>query len=168
MSSIIDNKKDNLLVTEVNQMLDNAEFSSMAVGYFYLSGFEAIREKLHKVQNLKLLIGTRTNTETVEELVKGHKAPEYIAQTLRQEQRKTAIQKKDVVLHTQYEYAKDLTFMEQNESNQIGLSALWELIRDNRIEIRVYAKGFLHSKAYIFDAPKGGMIDAIYEVKTKK
>jgi superfamily II DNA or RNA helicase len=149
--SIIDNKKDNLLVTKVNQYLDKTVFSSMAVGYFYLSGFEAIREKLHKVQGLKLLIGTRTNTETVEELVKGHKAPEYIVQTLRQEQRKTTSQKKDVVLHTQYQYAKDLTFMEQNQSNQIGLSALWELIRDNRIEIRVYAKGFLHSKAYIFE-----------------
>jgi len=161
MSSIIDNKKNNLLVTEVNQMLDNAEFSSMAVGYFYLSGFEAIREKLHKVQNLKLLIGTRTNTETVEELVKGHKAPEYIEQTLRKEHRKTSSQKKDVVNQTHYEYKKDLTFMEQNDSNQIGLSALWELIRDNRIEIRVYAKGFLHSKAYIFDAPKGAMIDGV-------
>lgn len=161
MSSIIDNKKNNLLVTEVNQMLDNAEFSSMAVGYFYLSGFEAIREKLHKVQNLKLLIGSRTNTETVEELVKGHKASDYIERTLRQEQRKNATQKKDAVIHTKYEYAQDLTFMEQNESNQIGLSALWELIRDNRVEIRVYTKGFLHSKAYIFDAPQGGMIDGV-------
>ena len=161
MSSIIDNKVNNLLVTEVNKMLDNAEFSSMAVGYFYLSGFEAIKEKLNKVKNLKLLIGSRTNTETIEELVKGHKASEYIERTLRQDQRKTNTQKKDIVVHTQYEYAKDLTFMEQNESNQIGLSALWELIKDNRVEIRVYAKGFLHSKAYIFDAPEGGMVEGV-------
>jgi superfamily II DNA or RNA helicase len=161
MSCIIDNKKSNLLVTEVNQMLDNSEFSSMAVGYFYLSGFEAIREKLHKVQSLKLLIGSRTNSETVEELVKGHKATDYIERTLRQEQRKNATQRKDSVIDTKHEYANDLTFMEQNESNQVGLSALWELIRDNRIEIRVYTKGFLHSKAYIFDAPQGGMLGGV-------
>ncbi|MEB8328322.1 phospholipase D-like domain-containing protein [Flavobacteriaceae bacterium KMM 6897] len=151
MSSIIDNKKDNLLVTKVNTYLDKTVFSSMAVGYFYLSGFEAIREKLHKVKNLKLLIGSRTNNETIEQLVKGHKAPEFIQRALKKEQRKSKSQNKDVVIHTKYEYAKDLTFMEQNDDNQVGLSALWELIRDNRIEIRVYTKGFLHSKAYIFE-----------------
>ena len=151
MSSIIDNKKDNLLVTKVNQYLDKSVFSSMAVGYFYLSGFEAIREKLHKVKSLKLLIGSRTNNETIEQLVKGHKAPEEIERTLKKEQRKTKTQKEAAVLHTKYEYANDLTFMEQNEDNQVGLSALWELIQDNRIEIRVYTKGFLHSKAYIFE-----------------
>jgi superfamily II DNA or RNA helicase len=161
MGCIIDNKKNNLLVTEVNKLLDRAEFSSMAVGYFYLSGFEAIREKLNKVQNLKLLIGSRTNTETVEELVKGHNTTDYIERSLRREQQKTNTQKKDIVLDTQYEYAQDLTFMEQNESNQIGLSALWELIRDNRIEIRVYTKGFLHSKAYIFDAYEDDMSDGV-------
>lgn len=151
MSSIIDNKKDNLLVTKVNQYLDKTVFSSMAVGYFYLSGFEAIREKLHKVKNLKLLIGSRTDTATIEELVKGHNSVDYIERLQKQEQRKNKTQKEQVVKDTQYEYKKDLTFMEQNESNQIGLSALWELVRDNRIEIRVFAKGFLHSKAYIFE-----------------
>jgi superfamily II DNA or RNA helicase len=161
MRSIIDNKKDNLLVTVVNQMLDNAEFSSMAVGYFYLSGFEAIREKLHKVKNLKLLIGSRTNQETIEQLVKGHNSTEYIQRKIRQDNRKNNTQKKDAVAHTQYEYAQDLTFMEQNESNQVGLSALWELVRDNRIEIRVFTKGFLHSKAYIFDSPEGGMVEGV-------
>jgi len=162
MKSIIDNKKDNLLVTEVNKMLDTAEFSSMAVGYFYLSGFEAIREKLHKVQQLKLVIGTRTNTETVEELVKGHSSEEYIKHKLRKENRKNRTQKQDEVEETKYEYAKDLTYMEQNEDNQIGLSALWELIKENRIDIRVYTKGFLHSKAYIFDAKKNTqMVDGI-------
>ena len=61
MSSIIDNKDHNLLVDHVNKLLDNSQFSRMAVGYFYLSGFEAIREKLDKIQHLKLIIGNLTN-----------------------------------------------------------------------------------------------------------
>lgn len=161
MKSIIDNKKNNLLVTEVNKMLDTAEFSAMAVGYFYLSGFEAIREKLNKVKHLKLLIGSRTNTETIEELVKGHKSKEFIDRNLRLKQRPSKNQKEEILEHTKVEYMQDLTFMEQNQNNQVGLSALWELVRDNRVEIRVYTKGFLHSKAYIFDAPEGGMVDGV-------
>lgn len=161
MSSIIDNKKDNLLVTEVNRLLDNAEFSSMAVGYFYLSGFEAIREKLHQVKNLRLVIGTRTNRATVEELIKGHKSEKHIAETLRKEERPNDKQKKESVSETKYEYRNDLSYMEQNDDNCVGLSALWELIRDGRVDIRVYTKGVLHSKAYIFDARQGQMVDGV-------
>lgn len=161
MSSIIDNKKDNLLVTEVNRMLDTAEFSSMAVGYFYLSGFEAIREKLDKVKNLRLVIGTRTNRSTVEELIKGHRTEKYITETLRKEQRLNEKQRKESVSHTELEYKNDLSYMEQNEDNRVGLSALWELIRDGRVDIRVYTRGVLHSKAYIFDAPEGQMVDGV-------
>lgn len=153
MSSIIDNSPKNLLVSEVNRLLDHSEFSRMAVGYFYLSGFEAIREKLHKVQKLKLVIGNRTNQETVEELVKGHAATEVIQTELRKQQLKNNEQKQQIKLATQLAYANDLTYMEQDENNETGLRALWQLIQENRIEIRVYAKGFLHSKAYIFEDP---------------
>jgi len=138
-----------------------AEFSSMAVGYFYLSGFEAIREKLHKVKQLRLVIGSRTNAATIEQLIKGHHSTQYIKKKVKQQNLKNSSQKKETVEVTKYEYAKDLIYMEQNEDNQVGLSALWELIRDKRIDIRVYTKGVLHSKAYIFDAMEGQMVEGL-------
>ncbi len=153
MSSIIDNSPQNQLISEVNHLLDHSMFSGMAVGYFYLSGFEAIREKLHKVQKLKLVIGNRTNQETVEELVKGHAGEEIIKTELRKQQLKNKEQKQQIKQETQLAYANDLTYMEQDSSNETGLRALWQLIKENRIELRVYTKGFLHSKAYIFEDP---------------
>lgn len=161
MSTIIDNSKNKLLVTEVNQLLDVAEFSRMAVGYFYLSGFEAIKEKLHKVQNLKLIIGNRTNQSTVEELIKGHSSNDEIQLNIRQQLRTNANQKKQIINQTITEYKDDFIHLEQNDYNEKGLSALWELIRDGRIDIRVYTKGFMHSKAYIFDAQKGQMVKGV-------
>ena len=154
MSSIIDNTKDNLLVTHINKLLDSAEFSRMAVGFFYLSGFEAIREKLNKVKTLKLIIGNRTNQQTVEELVKGHVSRELMKKEIRSQGLLNSRQKVNILNQTGGEYAEDLELMEQNEHTEHGLAALWELIRDKRIDIRVYTKGTLHSKAYLFDLPE--------------
>jgi superfamily II DNA or RNA helicase len=161
MSSIIDNKDHNLLVDHVNKLLDNSQFSRMAVGYFYLSGFEAIREKLDKIQHLKLIIGNRTNQATLEELVEGHEQKDSIERKLRQQQRPGKQVKKTILEETKDKYDTDLELMEQTESAQKGLAALWELIKDNRIEIRMYTKGTLHSKAYIFDLPDKDYLEGV-------
>lgn len=161
MSSIIDNKENNLLVNHVNKLLDNSQFSRMAVGYFYLSGFEAIREKLDKIQHLKLIIGNRTNQETLEELVKGHYQKEEIERQLRLQKRQPAKTKKSIIEQTKDCYDTDLELMEQSDQNQNGLAALWELIKEKRIEIKVYTKGTLHSKAYIFDLPEKDYLEGV-------
>jgi superfamily II DNA or RNA helicase len=161
MSSIIDNSRDNLLVTHVNKLLDNAEFSRMAVGYFYLSGFEAIREKLHKIKKLRLIIGNRTNQQTLEELVKGHLSRDLRETTLRRQQLLNNRQKQQLLQLTQNEYAEDMALMVQNDDNENGLAALWQLIRDGKIDIRVFTKGTLHSKAYLFDLPETDYLEGI-------
>ncbi|MBA7531978.1 hypothetical protein ES705_24204 [subsurface metagenome] len=51
--------------------------------------------------------------------------------------------------------------MEQNDENESGLAALWELIRDKKVDIRVFNKGTLHSKAYIFDLPETNYLQGI-------
>src|SRR2546430_4639177 len=40
----------------------SAEAAKMAVGYFFLSGFGAIREKLASLQSIRILIGDRKST----------------------------------------------------------------------------------------------------------
>lgn len=161
MSSIIDNSKDNLLITHVNKLLDNTEFSRMAVGYFYLSGFEAIREKLDKIKKLRLIIGNRTNQQTLEELVKGHVSRDLTEIELRKQKLQNKRQKQHLLQLTQNEYSEDLALMEQNDDNENGLAALWQLIRDRRVDVRVFTRGTLHSKAYLFDYPETNYLEGI-------
>lgn len=161
MSSIIDNSKDNLLIDHINKLLLETEFSKMAVGFFYLSGFEAIKQNLNKVQKLKLLIGNRTNQKTIEELVKGHFEKEIIDSELRKQNRQNKNQKDEILSLTAGNYSNDLEVIEQNDYNEEGILSLWELIRDKRIDVRVYTKGTLHSKAYLFDFPETDYLEGI-------
>jgi hypothetical protein len=57
---IIDNREQRL-VDHINQILSTSEAARFAVGYFFVSGLEAIAYKLEGVRELRLLIGnTRT------------------------------------------------------------------------------------------------------------
>jgi len=49
----------------INNILSSTEAASFAVGYFFLSGFCCIADKLKNVKELRLLIGNTTNHETL-------------------------------------------------------------------------------------------------------
>ena len=68
---IIDNRNEKL-VDHINRILDSSEAARFAVGYFFLSGFTSIAEKLASLKELRLLIGNVTNRETLEQLAEGH------------------------------------------------------------------------------------------------
>jgi hypothetical protein len=57
---IIDNR-DQKLVEHINQILSTTDAARFAVGYFFVSGLEAIADRLDGVRELRLLIGNTTN-----------------------------------------------------------------------------------------------------------
>ncbi|MDI6881178.1 MAG: phospholipase D-like domain-containing protein [Desulfitobacteriaceae bacterium] len=48
-----------------------------------------------------------------------------------------------------------LSLIDQTDDNEQMIRVLRELIEKNKIKIRIYTSGRLHSKAYIFDYPEG-------------
>ena len=50
----------------------------LRAGYFFLSGLEAIQDKLAGVKKLRLLIGNTTNRETIEQISEGYKRLELV------------------------------------------------------------------------------------------
>ncbi len=55
----------------VNDYCTGAETVKVAVGYFYVAGFELLKESFADVDEVKLLIGRQTDEQTRDELVKG-------------------------------------------------------------------------------------------------
>jgi hypothetical protein len=83
---IIDNRNKRL-VDEINTILGSTEAGRFAVGYFFLSGFTAISEKLEHVKELRLLIGNTTNRETLEQIAEGYKRLELVKEAACNESR---------------------------------------------------------------------------------
>jgi len=66
-SEILDNK--GFTVKErANRLAEGAETIKIAVGYFFIGGFELIAEDLNDADTVQILIGHETNAETIEQL----------------------------------------------------------------------------------------------------
>ncbi|WP_082222438.1 helicase-related protein [Halorubrum halophilum] len=54
-----------------NELAEGADNIKIAVGYFYISGFDILRENLQDAESIQIIIGRQTDAETKEELIKG-------------------------------------------------------------------------------------------------
>lgn len=151
---IIDNQTESL-ADHIRSLFANTERAKFAVGYFFLSGFQAIADRLEDVEELRLLIGNTTTKETIDQLVEGHKRLELVEELLEKQRFITPIQQKDAAEKAAEDLREVLALSDQTDENQRLIPTLARLIQEKKIKVRVYTKGRLHAKAYIFDYKKG-------------
>lgn len=67
---IIDNQREDVQ-TVINNAADSAEEIRIGVGYFFVSGFELIKDHIQEASRIQLLIGSDTSKRTINELKRG-------------------------------------------------------------------------------------------------
>ena len=153
MSDIIDNRSVKL-VDRIKSILHSTEAGRFAVGYFFISGLESVADSLDGLKELRLLIGNTTNRETIEQLAEGYRRLEAVARTVDDESginRKTS-RKKTVA--TAENVGSALEVMDQTDEGERLVKLLVRMIEEGRLKVRVYTRGTMHAKAYIFDYRK--------------
>jgi len=154
MPDIIDNRTRQL-AEEIAARLSASQRAHFAVGYFFLSGFEAIAPHLTDVSELRLLIGNTLTQETIEQLVEARRRLDA-AEAAKQDQEFVNRDRKIQVLTDTVENLADAAAaMDQTDEAESLLNTLADLVERGRIKVRVYTKGRLHAKAYIFDYKEG-------------
>jgi len=154
MPDIIDNRTRHL-AEEIASRLAVSQRAHFAVGYFFLSGFEALAPHLSELSELRLLIGNTLTQETIEQLVEGGRRLDA-AQAAKQDQEFVNKDRKIQILTDTVENLADAAAaMDQTDDAERLLNTLADLIERRRIKVRVYTKGRLHAKAYIFDYKEG-------------
>ncbi len=150
MPDIIDNRKEKL-ADHLNQIMQSSESASMAVGYFFLSGFEAVSERISNLKEIKLLIGNTSNRETIEQLTEGYRRLELVADAIEEDEyaKKSVI--KERIIATSDNIRSSIELMDQTDENEKLVKLLIKLIKTKKLKVKVYTKGRLHSKAYIFN-----------------
>lgn len=122
MVKIIDNK--NKKVAEyISEHIKDSKEAKFAIGYFFISGWNLVKNNFPenaKEGFLKIVMGDETTEATSNELVRGYDPKLRMLEDL-----------SDI---------KDLSKVRE----------LHELIRQGKIDIRVYNKSKLHSKLYLF------------------
>ncbi|NJE13849.1 helicase-related protein [Thermococcus sp. LS2] len=109
----------------IKEHLKKSKEAKFALGYFFLSGWDLIKESMPenpKNEFLKIIMGDETTEGTAKEIEKGYK----------------------LKLKTQL-------MEELSELKDKGkLNELYNLIKDNKVNIKIYNNGKLHAKLYLF------------------
>lgn len=156
---IIDNRSEKL-AEHINLILDSTEKARFAVGYFFLSGFQSIAKELQGVKELRLLIGNTTNRETLEQLAEGYRRLEQVADVAEAQTYPKRIERRQMEGETAENITESVELMDQTDEGELLIKTLVEMIEEKRLRVRVYTKGRLHAKAYIFDYHRKGHYEA--------
>ena len=147
---IVDNRNEKL-VEHINLILDSTEKARFAVGYFFLSGFQSIAKELQRVKELRLLIGNTTNRETLEQLAEGYRRLEQVTDVAEAQAYPKRTEIRQMGTETAENIIASVELMDQTDEGEALIKTLVEMIAEKRLRVRVYTKGRLHAKAYIFD-----------------
>ena len=125
-SLIIDNRRLKLF-EELEKILKEQKIIDVASAYFNIAGFQLIQDSLSGAAKFRLLIGTSPQTD--------EKKPDIF-------QPEELYKKK---------FREDLEEENFERDKKETVVSLIELLKNPNWEIRLYDKGFLHGKAYIFE-----------------
>ena len=147
---IIDNRSEKL-VDHIKQILPASERAKFAVGYFFLSGFEAIGKDLESIKELRLLVGNTSTRETIEQISEGYKRLEIAQNKLEDMAYAKKVERRGRALATAENLKETIEVMDQTDEAEDLIFSLIRMIEEKRLKVKVYTKGRLHAKAYIFD-----------------
>jgi superfamily II DNA/RNA helicase len=148
--NIIDNRSEKL-VDHINRILGSTEAARFAVGYFFLSGLTSIAGRLASVKEIKLLIGNTTNRETLEQLAEGYRRLDLVADVVEAQAYPKRTEARRMSEETAANVRSATELMDQTDEAETLVKTLARMIEEKRVKVRVYTKGRMHAKAYIFD-----------------
>lgn len=152
---LIDNRNEKL-VDNVNLILDSADQARFAVGYFFLSGFTSIAKEIQNLTELRLLIGNTSTRETIEQLAEGYRELSAIENATEDITYSSRAMRKIRTDETAKNLRGCLESMPQTDESEQLIRTLVDMIVSKKLKVRVYTKGRLHAKAYIFNYKQNG------------
>ena len=151
---IIDNQNEKL-IDHVNLILGSTDRARFAVGYFFLSGFTSIAKDLQNLTELRLLIGNTSTRETIEQLAEGYRELSAIENATEDLAYSSRVKRRTRANETAENLRGCIDIIPQTDESEQLIRILVDMIINKKLKVRVYTKGRLHAKAYIFNYKQG-------------
>ena len=151
MTDIIDNREQ-LLAEHVCKILQQTESVKFAVGYFFVSGLEEIRQQLTHISAIRLLIGNQSNQSTIDALMQREMQPQRVQSAIGKLQ--NVKEKKRIAEETAKGIREALSIPPLTDETEKLLAEIKQWLASGKLEVRVYTKEKLHAKAYLFAYPE--------------
>ena len=139
---------DPSLKDRLQQMLSSSERADIAVGYFFMSGFQAVADQLACLQKVRILVG-RTDRRVVEEVALGLQQTQALESQLRADDTIRRGQREGLAQQAVDNVSEGVSVMPQTDETKEAVTRLRDMIAAGRVEVRAYLRSRLHAKAYL-------------------
>ena len=147
-SNILHATSDPALLERLKEMFGSSARADIAVGFFFMSGFEEVAEDLARLDRVRILVG-RTDRRVFEEVAVGLQQVEALKA---QKQMGDVVRRSDrpsIAQDTVDKISKGVSTLPQNEATQAAVGKLREMVASGRVRVRTYVESPLHAKAYL-------------------
>ncbi len=146
--NILHSSTDPTLLARLKQMLASSARADIAVGYFFISGFETLAEDLSGLEKVRILVG-RTDRQVLEEVARGLQQAPALKRRLEDDSTVRRRDRPAVARQAVNHIACGVAQLPQESGSEAAVKKLRDLIADGVVEVRTYLKSPLHAKAYL-------------------
>ena len=136
------------LLTRLREMLGGSARADIAVGYFFISGFDAVADNFARLDKARVLVG-RTDTRVLEEVALGIQQADALRSRLEADTIVRRRQRGELAQRSVAGIADGVSQLPQSSDSESAVRRLRDLIAEKRVEVRSYLKSTLHAKAYL-------------------
>ena len=146
--NILHTSTDPDLLTRLKEMLGSAARADIAVGYFFMSGFEAVADELSRLNRTRILVG-RTDRPTLEAVAAGLQQARPLEAHLNAIRTIPRRQRQAAATDAAAGISGGIASMAQTDDTQATVERLQGLVTSGLLEVRAYPREFLRAKAYL-------------------
>lgn len=136
------------LLHRLKEMLASSARADIAVGYFFINGFEQVADDLNRLQKVRILVG-RTDRQVLEEVAAGLQQIEALQSKLATDGTIRRSQRDQIAMQAVSHVADGVAIMPQTSDSERAIGALSDLVSSGKLEIKAYLRSTLHAKAYL-------------------
>ena len=146
--NILHAETDPPLIDRLQQMLASSERADIAVGYFFMSGFQAVADQLARLQKVRILVG-RTDGRVLEEVALGLQQAQALKSQLDADATLRRSQRTGLAQQAVDSVSEGVSVLPQSDETKEAVAKLRDMIAAGRVEVRAYLRSRLHAKAYL-------------------
>ena len=136
------------LLTRLKEMLGSSARADIAVGYFFMSGFDGVAGEFARLDKVRILVG-RTDRAALEEVALGLQQSDALRAGLDSDYIVQRRQREEVAQRAVASVVGGVAMLPQNADSESAVARLRDMTAVERGEVRAYLRSRLHAKAYL-------------------
>ena len=139
---------DPTLLKRLQEMLASSGRADIAVGYFFMSGFEPVADDLSRLKKVRILVG-RTDRQVLEEVALGLQQAQALQARLEADALVQRRRRAEIAQQAVDRIAEGVAVLPQAQGTEAAVAKLRDMVASGKVEVRAYLRSPLHAKAYL-------------------